>query len=1156
MWNIIAALTTVDAVAKVGDQCVVADDGRGELHALYPESPQTPAVLLGTGWSGLNAIAGVPDDNVLLVVDAVGVCWRVDLNSASPMESEVLASKLGTATQVAVPNPQAAYVLGRMVGRPALPLTLQPAQIVRPWSLDEPMLPQRVVRLDLASGQANTVLSRLAGAAGLAVSTDESAAYVTLAAGGQLLAINMVGGDRRIVVEGLNDPGHCAWLDESRGLLLVVEEAGLAVVDVTSGQFRRVPGCPGRPRSVARVGDHVVVAAESVVASVETTSIEPYQVLLVPPAAPIYVGGYARILVDLGTSSIAIEDLTFDILEGPQFAGLSAGRDNPFNTAHPQVMLLAGPHAGTYTLRASDSGGTQIATMPFHITDQWTNQNGPSLAFTGVNPLYASGGAWGSGVFPQNFTYGPNAVTGSRRIALIFVNTSDATLPAGTDTLYLNSLINGVPGADGVLRSVAAYFNELSDGRLSIVLAGTSVVTLQSAWNDCHIQSADKRWFTQQTLIQSALLLAQYNIDFTGVDTAVFVVASPNGGLPDPVNPASPGRFCWPIASGGTYILTQPPSAIRRGAFYWFKSLAWSAMPAEWQKLDPRRVYETLAHEIGHTLGMWDLYGDSRDIGAYDLMSRDGGLPSLSLPHQVMLGWVDPLYFRTYNFRIENPVLETITLTAAELLGAGPPPPGERAGAIVEVADGWRYYFEYRSRQNTTPADPGPTQVADQNLPEDQQVVGLDVRAGWYHPPVQRKPIRLLADDGDGQGAVLGVGEDYEEPDPTGNRTFQLQVVSADDDRATVRIRYQPPPLPEPPWPNGPDPSIRPWPGGGDWRSPDLWVINFSGTQVNIPWAGHDNMITARVTNTGSMDAIGVRVGFWVKDFTVSVDAPETLLGWATADIPAGSNYSFGMPWRPPAYSGTTHNGFGSAHYCLIARIAPHTQGTPPRGELNPSNNEAQTNYTVVWTASGSPFSRQRIPVQVANPYNDRSARVLLHVEQRQAWYRTYLEHTWLTLAPGEVRSVEAMFECVADEPEFADRVPPGQLFGEPNIVTMVAAVIDSNSDIPEPIGGATIEVRAARAAHFVDLDVSRASASGRVVLATDGSAVPQGSTVALSGIGPNGRDITYQSPVGPNGSFAIATPDFAPLQQGSVIDVLYGGDLGIAPVATSVVFP
>jgi M6 family metalloprotease-like protein len=857
---------------------------------------------------------------------------------------------------------------------------------------------------------------------------------------------------------------------------------------------------------------------------------------------------------------LTLDDLVIEVVEGPGVAALSGSRDDLFDPARPQVMLLAGPHPGRYTLRASDGSGTVLAEAPFSVTDRWTGVDGASIAFTGVNPLYASGGTWGSlfnGVMPQTFTYGLQAVTGQRRIALVFINTADAMLPAGTDTVYRDALVAGVLDVDGVSRSVAAYYGEQSDGRLSIVAAGESTVTLPRPWGDymTNFSATDQRWVARnggREFIQQALLLAQADIDFTTVDTAVFVVASPNAGQPDPSMPNSIPRFTWPVAWGGTYLLSQPPS----GSFgWWWKALTWTVAPAEWESLDSagRRAFEVLTHEIGHTLGMPDLYTDSRPVGAYDVMSWDGGLPSLCLPHQVMLGWVDPRHLRTYNFRVENPVHETITLTATELLGAAPPPVGERAGAIVEIADGWRYYFEYRSRQNATASDPGPTQVADQSLPEDRRVVGLDVAAGTYHPPVARTPIRLLVDDGDGEGSVLGVGEDYEELDATGNSTFKLEVLSADDDRAFVQVSYQPVPEPEPPWPNGPDPSIRPWPGGDDWRSPDVWVTNFSGTNVYMPWAGHDNIITARVANTGSIDAVGVRVGFWVKDFTVSANAPETFLGWDTGDIPAGSNRNMSMLWRPPAHTGPSLYGFGFAHYCLIARIAPHTQGTPPRGEVSTSNNEAQSNYTVVWTVSSSAFSRQRIPVEIANPYSDRPAHVHLHAEQRLGWYRTYLEHTSVTLAAGESRNVELMVECAAAEAAYADSVPPDQLYGKPNIIAVVAAVIDSDSDVYQPIGGATIEVRAARGSEIIDLDVSRTNCVGRVVHRADGSPVASGGSVVLSATGPAGRDINYRVHVEANGAFATATPDFGILLPGSPVDVLYGGDDGVAPTAARV---
>jgi hypothetical protein len=146
------------------------------------------------------------------------------------------------------------------------------------------------------------------------------------------------------------------------------------------------------------------------------------------------------------------------------------------------------------------------------------------------------------------------------------------------------------------------------------------------------------------------------------------------------------------------------------------------------------------------------------------------------------------------------------------------------------------------------------------------------------------------------------------------------------------------------------------------------------------------------------------------------------------------------------------------------------------------------------------------------------------------------------------------MVECVASEPPYADRVPQQELYGVPNIVAIVAAVIDSDGDVPQPIGGATIEVRAARATQLIELDIDRAHTLGRVVLAADGSAVPAGGTVAVAGVGPDGRDITYRTTIAANGAFASATPEFGQLLAGTGIDILYVGEPGFAPAGGRVV--
>jgi hypothetical protein len=255
------------------------------------------------------------------------------------------------------------------------------------------------------------------------------------------------------------------------------------------------------------------------------------------------------------------------------------------------------------------------------------------------------------------------------------------------------------------------------------------------------------------------------------------------------------------------------------------------------------------------------------------------------------------------------------------------------------------------------------------------------------------------------------------------------------------------------------------------------------------------------------------------------------------------------MNWVPPDMPGFLGGPLGFAHFCVVVRIAPHVQGSPPRGEANPDNNQAQSNYTVLWTVAGSPYSRATLPVMVSNPYPDRPVQVKLAVEQPLAHYRTYVGATSVRLAGGESRQVEVMVECIADEPPFADIVPAKELYGVPNVVTAVAVILDDGSDVPEPIGGATIEVRAARGTGFRELDVSRRNASGRVLLMADGSPATGGEVVLATRPGAMTGEIAYRSAVGADGRFAVSTPDFLTLGGGPVaVDVCFTGSGQFGP--------
>ncbi len=1156
MWQTVARVSTADSVCAVGARCFVLNKTSGELAELHP-GPPAAVPTVAWGWSGVRTITG--HNGQLVSVDAAGVLWLHTLSATGVQASSVVAGPVGSVTQLHAPTPNAVYALGRARSR----LDIGPTD-----ERTDPPRSSRLLRIDTNTGKAVTVSEQHQDATGFAVTTDEATAYVADAAG-RLVETTFGTVQRRVVTTELQTPGSAAWLDEPHGLLLVVETGdalgrGVAVVDVTTGDVRHVPGVSGTPRTVVRLGDLVVLAAKTELLVVAAADIVPDKVVLGVGTEPLYRGGYARVNVDLGTSGHAFDDLDFDIAEGPEFAALSSSRDDTFDPVRPQAMLLAGPVPGSYTLRARTKAGADVAAAAFEVSERWTATDGPPRAFTGANLVHAFGNAWGAisnGTVPFTYNPGLKPIGGVRRVALIIAELPGTVLPPGTQAAFEDALFNGVAGPDGVNRSAVGYFTEMSGGLFTFANAGTANVTLPGTFSDYTEKDGDL-WMSKHNLIGDAMWRAQDQVDFLRVDTVAIVVASPNGGVPLAVG--GQGSFVWPHASSDTFVLSAP---VPVGWGWYWKSFPYLVMPAEWAALSKKTgqpVLDTLCHELGHTIGMKDLYTEpdpTINVGRLDLMSDEGGLPALSMPHRVLLGWVDPSEFRTFNFINENPVNLQFTITASQLVGAAGAAPGEVAGLIIEVAEGRRYYFEYRSFQTG--------QFADRALPEDRRVIGIEARAGYYAAPVRGAPIALLHDDGDSESPFLEVGEDYEEVDESANASFQLQVVGTTDDNATVNVRYNPPPATlAPPFPNGIDPAIRPWPSaGGEWVSPDIRIENaltplstalFPG-QPSMPWAGHENTVIATVKNGGSLEAIDVLVEFEVFDFTASGPGSSHRLGFDQANIKPGATHDFQVVWHAPYVYGVL---FADTHFCVLARIRPHQQKHPPGaavtmdiGELNIGNNEAQTNYFRVWSLLGSPYSRVRTPVLVTNPYTDRPVTATLHVEQPLDYFRTYVSPTSMRLSPGETRPVEVMSECLAGIPPYND-IEEEKLYGTPNLVTMITEVSDGTTDAPIPAGAATIEVRVGRRTVFENLDVDRNNASGRIMFA-DGAPVDTGAVIvasrAVAGVG----EVAYDTLVQPDGSFNVATPGFvvahaAPLK----VDLVFPGAIGAAPSEASFDLP
>lgn len=699
-----------------------------------------------------------------------------------------------------------------------------------------------------------------------------------------------------------------------------------------------------------------------------------------------FVGAYTKVFFKL--RGYTLEDLEFRLPDGPQAGVVSLCRDANFDPERPDVMLCLGYRPGTYVFQVVDRAtNVVVAEKKFELTTDWADEKtGPSLSVVGVVTGGESAPAWGGGPAgpdPQNLNVLPQS--GTRRIAIILVDTSSQRYPTDTPTLdairqrWMDEIINGVT-VSGQTRSSRRFFQEVSYNNFDISAQIFGPYQLSGNFDSYFTavtRNGNTLWSPNTNYHQACITAADSDVNWGNFDTVLCVSQ----------NTAT--QNAWPYASIGTRTYTTAEGSRNLGVI---------SMPVGWgDTFEPTRaVHETFAHELGHNLGLSDQYTPDvpgRNPVQWDHMDSEDGLAHFSLAHRMMLGWVPAGWLKTYNFALGgSPVNETISLSAIQ---AGTPPAGRMGGIEVRVADGWNYYVEYRNRQ--------ATHASDQELPTNNAVLVTDVDSSPDDAPISRPRILRVANDPDGDGSVLTNGLNYravDVSDPTFPTDFRLSVSSIDGTKADVKVEYG--------VNSRPDPSIRPWPASPtrQWQSPDIEVRNTRNAAdpawFNVPWAGNPNTVVARVRNNGNLAAPNVRVLFSVKNYNVG-GAPETPLGEMTQTIPALGTVEFTTTWNPP----------GNGHYCIIVRIDTFAFVAPDGTlvtEMSPHNNLAQSNYDRFISAEGSPATRQITFVEVGNPYNE-ATRVFIRPGQSNPLYRTYLGATSLLLEPGETRRVEVMYE-------------------------------------------------------------------------------------------------------------------------------------------------
>ncbi|MEV4456953.1 hypothetical protein [Microbispora sp. NPDC049633] len=985
-----------------------------------------------------------------------------------------------------------------------------------------------IVRLGI--GASEILVAAPAAAAAVAMCVDEPANELLLAAPDD-------GGGASLERRSLQDGTLLGAVPLPHPVVSIVAFGGGALTVDDAGVIRRLSWASGEGAEevalpapvtgpVARWHSLVFAASGAGVtvvdwgSDVETLSIEA-------SLQPLAAGGWAPMTVDYASIGIAADDVDWfwDDADDEEEECVSVARSGTEDAERYEHRVLAGPVPGERTLVATDrSSGNVLATRRFRVLGRWPDDEaGPPQVISGEREVYAKPG-WGGGPgSPQNIRVHPAPEEYRIAVAVLRCKNSTAAVNAAgaadrrRDELTEHVVATSGDSADRWFREVSyadtpagasgpkgTRIRLLTDaviGPIDVPYTFTELFAPGDAadsWGswDPKPGTWDVLGGTFSSFVRDTPLPLGGGVTRPVMEFADAVVFTILPGTDDPVTvgPTTVGaqwtwayagdaQVYWKPADGSTTFTRKPavvmPAAISAGH------------PAPWSE---KEFVTTIVHELGHTLGMPDLYqgpgypGEigERYMGDWDMMHSDVPMPQLSLPHRMRLGWIDPSWVEVCDFS-KNPATREITLQAVETLSRTGPGAGRKAGIEIRLRDGWNYYFEHRREQ--------PGQIGDQQLPRNA-VLGTDVFQASAED-MARPLILLLPNDVDGDGPVLAVaGRDYEESDVTNpdrmndfRLTRLLPNLTDPADDVRVRVEYV--------GAHRAELQITPARGNGHWKSPDIDIDGPSGP--NIVVKGQKHRIRIRVRNAGTKAAgqVTLRVG-WLP-FTTTPGAWQALPSPAPLSIGAKSSAVFEVDWTVPA-SVTVPSASGPAieaeHFCVRVDIDRYVDPVDPAGsEIVVHNNWAQSNFNTSTTAQSSPSSRETTAIVSANPFPTRA----LHrhvVEQTGDQFRLFLDEGWRMVDAGATGSTRLAYESFAGDPRrgrrYAERFEQSQgegISSEVSVRTFVQP--EGRHDSGLPGFGAGLWVRAGWRTRFEDVRVDGELIHGLVVYEHDGARDP-----------------------------------------------------------------
>ncbi len=489
-----------------------------------------------------------------------------------------------------------------------------------------------------------------------------------------------------------------------------------------------------------------------------------------------------------------------------------------------------------------------------------------------------------------------------------------------------------------------------------------------------------------------------------------------------------------------------------------------------------------IAHEIGHWLGMWDIYTEWYADGTYlegtagQWCLSGSGDRALFCGHQIndIMDFYETAGSNQNVLELAwSPITslnEPFDIVAHDV--AEDTDPNRIHILKLKAAEGLYYYVEVRQKP--------VGQVFDQSITippgESGLVVVTRVTQGTTISNTFERPIMLFGE--------LTVGEQVVDA----GRNLIIRVESRVQDRPLiyrVRVQWN---QPIPGNPDGKfDMTITPW-NTDIWETVDVWVDSprnnpASGPEYEFyegndrtkprlngdrPWVHRKNKIYARIRNTGPQPVGNVYVTCYVTSPPGIGDNGQ----WATlatkeiSFLGANSDYTtVDFDWAPSE----------SKHTCLKIAILPKM------GEIEPRNNMAQENVGVFDSAAASSHRPVVLEAEVRSPFII-WRKVDVIVRGLPLGWHAVVDKSWVWLEGHGSAPLKAIIWTDRDstgttssEKEHQERIPP-----------IAYARVEGWTSFEHrylPIGGFLAIVKAVKKVKIDKLDVN----AGEGILKVDG---------------------------------------------------------------------